>query len=161
PRWDSRAGDQSANPAAMRSPSAPRSQFSQGNVNVRFRCATTSGGKRSPSEAISSAFGREDPSLADSGSDRTHSTSGASRNGTRTSSEFAMLIESVSRSSVFNRYDRNSSQEICVKRSIERVWRAESESHRHHGRLSQEENSLPAAEANICGVKSRRVKKYS
>ena len=48
-------------------------------------------------------FGTSGSLLAACGSESTYSTSGASRNGTRTSSEWRMLMASVSRRSVLSR----------------------------------------------------------
>ena len=81
------AGDQSPSPTATRSPKFPRNHVSQGKVNVRLFCATTSAGSKSFIASIKSDFGLPALPFSDSGTPRTYSTNGASRNGTRTSSE--------------------------------------------------------------------------
>ena len=68
-----------------------------------------------------------------------------------------MLIASVSRSSVFTRYERDSSQEIRVKGSIGCASRAASASHCIQGRACHAEVSSPRRPATVRGVKSARV----
>ena len=70
PEPASRAGDQSEKPAATRSPSGPRSQFSHGNVKVRLCWLTISCGNRSPRASISNALGRPRSRFCASGSDK-------------------------------------------------------------------------------------------
>src|SRR5579875_1610141 len=115
-------------------------------------------GNRLPIASMSSAFGREPTSLADWGNDKMYSTSGVSKNGTRTSSELHMLIASVSRRSVFSMYERNSSQETAVKRSSNLAWRTAAERRSEQG---CDCHSWAASRGKMaCGGNNRRVKKY-
>src|SRR3984957_14870783 len=71
-----------------------------------------------------------------------------------------MLMASVSRSRVFTRYERSSSQEMRVKRSMRRDWRVASASQCDHSMPFHLAESSPKRETTVCGVKSARVKKY-
>ena len=69
-----------------------------------------------------------------------------------------MLIESVSRSSVLVMYERNSSQEICVKASSGAAIAALAASQPAQLALDHCSAELPSAVATRSGAKSSRVK---
>src|SRR5690242_7297800 len=89
-------------------PSSPRNQLSQGSINARLGLNSISGGRRSFTASASNAFGVRALHFAASGNAATISTNSSSSMGTRTSREWRMLIESVSRRSVFSMYVRSS-----------------------------------------------------
>src|ERR1700676_3022462 len=105
--WECRCGAsvgaRSAKLVSSRPRSGPRNHSSHGSVKVRFGCARICCGNISPNASTSNAFCVPGRWRAASGKEPTNSTSGVSSSGTRTSSEQAMLTESVSRRSVLAR----------------------------------------------------------